>query len=140
MEATVAVEVPLLGDARLKHWAKVVSSVDVEQDGGWAYEGEFIGAGGIQDVPAPAVLLVYGEKGSRGNPRPEANVYVVNTDATLSLHASANGRTWARTLRDQVVDLLDHEEPDPAGRPWDEGLIGYSDEALQSELKRRSRS
>jgi hypothetical protein len=139
MDVMVAVEVPLLGDARLKNWAKVVSAVDVEQSGGWAYEGDFIGAGGIQDVPASAVLLVYGERGSRGKPRAEANVYLVNTDATLSLRASASGRTWARTLRDRVVELLDRDRPLPTGKPWDEALIGYSEEALRDELTRRQK-
>ena len=47
----VAVEVPLVGDQRLKNWAKVVEHVDVTQTSGWAFEGTFIAAGGIQDVP-----------------------------------------------------------------------------------------
>jgi hypothetical protein len=139
-EVTVAVEVPLVGDARLKNWAKVVTNVDPDQSGGWAYDGEFIAAGGIQDVAAPSVLLVYGERGSRADPRPEAHLYLVNTDATLSLHATASGRAWARTLRDPVIELLDRDKPLPVHRPWDEGLIGYSDEALRQELERRAGS
>jgi len=134
---TVAVDVPLLGDARLKNWAKVVTNVDPARDGGWAYDGEFIATGGIQDVGAPSVLLVYGERGSRDNPRSEAHVYLVNTDSTLSLRATAAGRAWARTLRDDVVELLARDLPLPLERPWDEHLIGYSEEALRSELERR---
>jgi len=139
MDLTVAVDVPLVGDARLKSWAKVVTAVDPDGSDGWAYEGEFIAAGGIQDVTAPSVLLVYGEKGSRGNPRPEAQVYLVNPDATLSLHASASGRAWARTLRDPVIELLERDRPFTPDRPWDEALLGYSDEALRHELERRDR-
>lgn len=134
---TVAVEVPLVGDARLKNWAKVVTNVDAARDGGWAYDGDFISAGGIQDVGAPSVLLVYGEKGSRGNPRPEAHVYLVNTDATLSLHATASGGAWARTLRDHVVELLERDQPLPVELPWEASLMGYSDEALSQEMARR---
>ena len=134
----VAIEVPLVGDERRKHWAKVVSNVDENRADGWAYEGEFIADGGIQDVDAPAVLLVYGERGSATNPNPEARVYVVNTDATLSLHQTATGRAWARTLRDTVADLVASDNPFmPASRQWDPHLMEYSTDALQEELTRR---
>ena len=97
---TVAVEIPLVGDERRKNWAKTVTNVDDSLATGWAFDGEFIATGGIQDVEPGSVLLVYGEKGSRANPAIEARVYTVNADATLSLRASARGRAWARTLRD----------------------------------------
>jgi len=137
---SVAVEVPLLGDARLKNWAKVVVAVDINQTGGWAYEGEFVATGGIQDVVAPSVLLVYGESGSRANPVPEARVYLVNTDGTLSLHGGASGRAWARTLRDPIVELLERDAPImPASRAWDAALMGYATGALEEELARRGK-
>ena len=136
--ATVAIEVPLIGDGRRKHWAKVVSNVDENKSDGWAYEGEFIADGGIQDVEAPSVLLVYGERGSRANPNPEARVYVVNTDATLSLRQTATGRAWARTLRDTVAELVLSDIPfAPVSRDWDPQLMGYSTDALHRELDRR---
>ena len=135
---TVAIEVPLVGDERRKHWAKVVSNVDQTKSDGWAYDGEFIADGGIQDVEAPSVLLVYGERGSRTNPHSEARVYVVNTDATLSLRETATGRAWARTLRDTVADLVASELPIlPASQDWDPQLMGYSTEALREEIDRR---
>jgi hypothetical protein len=129
----VAVEVPLVGDARHKHWAKVVVGVDTTKSSGYAYEGEFIAAGGVQDVPAGAVLLVYGERGSRANPQIEARVYTANADGTLSHHASARGRAWARTLRDTVERLLDVDVP-PA---WEQMLTTVPDGALADELARR---
>ncbi len=58
----VAIDVPLVGDERRKHWAKVVSNVDQSKSDGWAFDGEFIADGGIQDIEAPSVLLVYGER------------------------------------------------------------------------------
>jgi len=135
---SVAIEVPLVGDERHKHWAKVVSNVDENKTDGWAYEGEFIADGGIQDIDAPAVLLIYGERGSRGNPTSEARVYVVNTDATLSLRQTATGRAWARTLRDTVAELMAADIPlAPASREWDPQLMGYSTDALRHELGRR---
>jgi hypothetical protein len=135
---TVAVDIPMIGDERRKNWAKVVSNVDDSLASGWAYDGDFIATGGIQDVPVGGVVLVYGEKGSRVNPAIEARVYTVNTDATLSPRAMARGRAWARTLRDPIEDLLAKE----AGAPvevlgWDPGLMGYSSEALREELERR---
>ena len=133
---TVAVDVPLLGDERHKNWAKVVENVDASRPGGWAYEGPFLAAGGIQDVDAPCVLLVYGERGSRANPQSEARVYVANTDGTLSHHDTATGRAWARTLRDTITRLLDADAPAPA-RDWDPLLMGYSTAALEEELRRR---
>lgn len=129
----VAVEVPLVGDERHKNWAKVVHAVDGSKASGWAFEGDFIAAGGIQDVPAGAVVLVYGERGSRANPHPEARVYRANPDGTLSFQAAAKGRAWARTLRDTVVDMLGGD-PVPE---WESALAAYPDRALADELERR---
>lgn len=134
----VAVEVPLVGDERHKNWAKVVHAVDPSKASGWAYEGDFVAVGGVQDVPVGAVLLVYGERGSRANPMIEACVYRVNADATLSHHQAAKGRAWARTLRDTVVEMLDDEPIEPAARLWSPELMAYSDEALHEELRRRA--
>jgi hypothetical protein len=77
---TVPVDVPLLGDERHKNWAKVVESVDDAKTSGWAYEGPFVATGGIQDLPIGSILLVYGERGSRGNPQILARVYTVNPE------------------------------------------------------------
>lgn len=131
-------DIPMLGDERRKHWAKVVHNVDPSKSSGWAYEGDFIAVGGIQDIPVGSVVLVYGERGSRTHPVPEAAVFVANGDGTLSRHSEAKGRAWARTLRDDVERLLD----DVADRPieqleWDPQLVRYSDEALLHELERR---
>lgn len=135
---TVPIDVPLVGDKRRKNWAKVVEHVDTDRASGWAYHGEFVATGGIQDLGAPSVLMVYGEKGSKANPQVEARVYVVNTDGTLSHHKTATGRAWARTLRDTVVDLLASGAPAAAAlQEWDPALISYSDDALRTELKRR---
>lgn len=136
MTPTVAVEVPWVGDQRLKSWAKVVTNVDETLATGWAYEGEFVAVGGIQDLPAGAVLLVYGEKGSRKNPTPVARLFRVNGDATLSAEGSAEGRAWARTLRDAVVGMLDIEAAID-DLPWSPDLMRYSTAALTEELERR---
>ena len=136
----VAVEVPSVGDERHKQWAKVVHDVDATKASGWAFEGEFIAVGGIQDVPSNSVVLVYGEKGSRANPQIEARVYVANADGTLSFHTSAKGRAWARTLRDPVEDLLATVEERPIEQVgWAPDLMRYTDEALRQELERRDR-
>ena len=58
---------------------------------GVGVEGPFV-AGGIQDLPMGATLLVCGERGSRANPQITARVYTVNPDSTLSLEAEAKGR------------------------------------------------
>jgi hypothetical protein len=135
---TVAVEVPQVGDERRKNWAKVVSNVDGSLATGWAYEGEFIATGGVQDVPIGSVVLVYGEKGSRANPAIEARVYTVNADATLSQRAGAKGRAWARTLRDPIEALLAEAGAEPIDRlDWSPELMRYATEALREELDRR---
>jgi hypothetical protein len=105
----VAVDVPLVGDERHKSWAKVVDNVDTSRSSGWAFDGVFVAAGGIQDVPAGSILLVYGERGSRANPQSQARVYTVNADATLTLEAEAKGQAWARTVRDPIERLLGTE-------------------------------
>lgn len=127
---TVAVEVPLAGDERHKNWAKIVESVDSSRSSGWAFEGPFVAAGGVQDLPVGGVLLVYGERGSRANPQPSARVYRVNGDATLSFEAEAKGRAWARTLRDPIERCLDLQPSGP-------DLSGVSDESLATELMAR---
>lgn len=131
----VAVEIPLAGDERRKNWAKVVHSVDPTKSSGWAYVGDFIAAGGVQDVPSGSVIVVYGERGSRTNPQSEAQLYTANPDGTLSHHASAKGRAWARTLRDHVERLLDSERP--VHLDWQPALETFSDDALAEELGRR---
>ena len=134
----VAVAVPLVGDERHKNWAKVVDHVDEDKASGWAFEGEFISPGGIQDVPVGAVVLVYGERGSRANPQSEARVYLANSDGTLTPHGAAKGRAWARTLRDGVAELLMRERPIGwTGLDWQPELMRYSDAALVEELRRR---
>lgn len=135
----VAVDVPTVGDERRKNWAKIVTNVDESLSTGWAFEGEFIATGGIQDVPIDSILLLYGEKGSRANPQVEARVMRVNNDGTTSLITSVSGRAWARTLRDQVVELLaDAEDAPVTQKPWGPELLQYSVEALEEELRRRS--
>lgn len=131
----VAVEIPLVGDERHKNWAKIIHGVDATKSSGWAFIGDFIATGGIQDVPAGSVVMVYGERGSRANPQSEAQLFVVNPDATLSRQASAKGRAWARTLRDQVDELLRLDLP--TQREWEPDLLGFSDDALVEELTRR---
>lgn len=132
VELTVAVEVPQLGDERRRHWAKVVSSVDESKATGWAFTGEFVADGGIQDLPAGGVLLVYGERGSNTNPQPEARLYTIGSDATLTLEASARGRAWARTLRDRALELVSSDRPRSGP-----DLRAVPDEALVEELRAR---
>ena len=134
--ATVAVEVPLVGDERRKHWAKIVTNVDTSQSSGWAYEGDFIAAGGIQDVPVGSVVLVYGERGSQANPITEAKVYRANADGTMSFEAGSSGRAWARTLRDKVEELV-ADEPVATELEWSPELMRYSDVAIREEFRRR---
>lgn len=131
----VAAEIPLVGDARLKTWAKVVDSVDEAKSSGWAFVGEFIATGGIQDVAAGSVVLVYGERGSRANPRPVAAVYTVNADATLTHQADASGKAWARTLRDEVAELLSEDLTPPWHEIVDLSLV--PDHDLLEEARRR---
>lgn len=139
MDVLVAIEVPLVGDARHKNWAKIVENVDETKSSGWAYDGAFIAAGGIQDVPVGSVVMVYGERGSRANPQIEARVFIANGDGTLSHEQSATGKAWARTLRDRVSELLTQSsERSPAGLAWSPELITYNDEAILEEVRRRN--
>lgn len=133
---TVAVEVPLVGDERRKNWAKVVTNVDTSQSSGWAFEGEFISAGGIQDVPVGSVVLVYGERGSQANPVIDAKVYRANADGTMSYEAGSSGRAWARTLRDKVEELV-ATETDGHQLDWTPDLMRFSDAAIIEEYERR---
>jgi hypothetical protein len=135
----VAVDVPVVGDERRKNWAKIITNVDENLATGWAFEGEFIATGGIQDVPIGSIILSYGERGSRANPQIEASVVRVNPDATLTPIAAAKGRAWARTLRDQVAELLADQRDLPIIlKPWDPSLLHFSDAAITEEYRRRN--
>ena len=135
---TVAVEIPLVGDERRKNWAKIVTNVDDSLATGWAFDGDFIATGGIQDVPIGAVVLIYGEKGSRANPAIEARVYTINADATMSQRSAARGRAWARTLRDPIEDLLAEQAETPIrALDWTPELMRFTSDALREELDRR---
>jgi len=136
-EILIAVDIPLLGDERRKNWAKVVQNVDEQKASGWAFEGDFIAVGGIQDIPVGAVILVYGERGSRANPQSLAAVYVTNADGTLTKHDEATGRAWARTLRDGVQELLGTERRGVEQMEWRPELMLYRDDALLHEVERR---
>ena len=136
-EILIAVDIPLLGDERRKNWAKVVHNVDEQKASGWAFEGDFIAVGGIQDIPVGAVILVYGERGSRSNPQSLAAVYIANADGTLTKHDEATGRAWARTLRDGVQELLGSERRGVERMEWRPELMLYRDDALLHEVERR---
>jgi hypothetical protein len=127
----VPVHVPQLGDERRRHWAKLVTAVDTSKSSGWAYVGDFVADGGIQDLPIGGILLVYGERGGSSNSRPEANLYTIGSDASLTLEASASGRAWARTLRDRMAELLSLELPSGPD------LSSITDEFLADELRAR---
>ena len=101
-DVIIPVEVPQVGDDRHKNWGKVATSVDVSRSTGWAFDGEFIATGGIQDVRAGSVIVVYGEKGSRANPTSHAAAFRAHPDGTVTMEGEAKGRAWARTLRDTV--------------------------------------
>lgn len=131
MTVVVPIEVPQVGDDRRKNWAKVVDGVDDRKSSGWAFSGDFVAVGGIQDVPAGAVLMVYGERGSAANPTIEARIYTVNADGTLSHEQTAHGRAWARTLRDRVAALLE------SGADPRRGFEHLPDEILVAELTAR---
>lgn len=137
-EIIVAVDVPQVGDDRHKNWAKVVASVDASRSTGWAFDGEFIATGGIQDVTAGSVIVVYGEKGSRANPTPHAAAYRAHPDGTVRMEAEAKGRAWARTLRDTVERMLEDGSTEPLHTlDWQPDLMRYSDAAIEEELHRR---
>jgi len=89
-----------------------------------------VATGGIQDLPAGSVLLVYGERGSRANPQIMAKVFTVNADATITMEAEAKGKAWARTIRDTVERCLGMER-----QPLD--LTYLSDDLLADELRAR---
>jgi hypothetical protein len=125
------VRVPQLGDEHRRHWAKLVTAVDTAKSSGWAFVGEFVADGGIQDLPAGGVLLLHGERGGQANPRPEAHLYTIGSDATLTLEGSATGRAWARTLRDRAAELLE------TSTDFIVDLSNLSDQVLADELKSR---
>ena len=133
----VAVDVPLVGDERHKNWAKVVANVDPSKPQAGRTKATssppVASKTSLQDRScsstasegvAPTLLL-------------RLAVYTANADGTLSPEARASGRAWARTLRDNVQDLLHRGTPIPHELDWSPSLMQYSDEAIREEVRRR---
>lgn len=123
----------------VKRWAKVVVTVDLGKDDGYAFGGKFVDPEEAAEVKTGApVLIVDSRKHVWNKERREwvlrsfATLYRVAEDGELEEMASADGKSWALQLRDRVATLLgEHQD---AQRQF---LSEIPDEVLTAELVRR---
>ena len=110
-------------------WHKRVTAVDQSKRNGYALEGEFLNDG-EHDVEVGAVIVECYPTGSVKNGGKQGCVYVVQADGSLvRQHDSVDWHSQFPTLRDQVVEALAGEKPNP--------LAAFSTEELQAEIARR---
>lgn len=115
----------LIPDGRgKKDWRKVLTGVDANQGGGFAYVGEWLPRGERVDLPVGAYVLVHNvEQGA--DPFDEiAQLCIVsgNGDGTGELvpvreadgrEISARGRSWGETLKPRLLALVGAAVADP---------------------------
>lgn len=93
----------------LNSWAKRVTSVNVECDNGFAFEGEFVRSGTVHvKPPFPHVYLVAMTDGSRRHKVTEYLVFTFDGAefAFTGLRTNSKQPGWALRLREDVAALL----------------------------------
>lgn len=136
----VIVTVPEQQDKRHRNWAKLVTRVDRSKANGYAFEGQFLSRGQLAEVPVGGIILAYDQVGSMQNWAPLVRVYRVEADGSLTQLLEWRGEretrgSWALAVRDQVADLLEAAQDQPAAPQVD--LSQVPTEALLAELRRR---
>lgn len=137
---THIVTIPPATDGRVvQRWAKVVTGVDANKKGGYAFDGEFVGPEEAAEVASGAVILIVDRRKQVWDKRRQQWIYrsiarlcKVSEEGQLEEVASAQGNTWALKLRDKALELLDQKQV-----AWQRLLAECDDEVLVAELVRR---
>lgn len=123
-------------DHRWKKWAKRVDSVDTSKNNGYAFVGEWVEKGTI-DEPAQPGLYLTGI--TRGSNKYQTTTYrFIRMDSDGNLHDTGivdndETRGWALRVREQVKSLLADIQNLETANP----LADFTTEQLRAELERR---
>ena len=96
-------------------WLKYVTKVDPSKTNGYAFEGEFLRAGALVDLPQGAVLVACDPTGSVRNGGKDGSVRVVEKssedldEAAPIVFSTGDWYSNFLSLRDKVSELLSSE-------------------------------
>jgi hypothetical protein len=110
--AKVIVSIPDKDDRRFRAWRKLLTHVDREQKGGYAFEGSWLQAGRKEELETGSFVLLYDESGSMKHHY--ARVWLAVVDASGELvpvedgkgPIRSSGADWALNIRDRVAAAL----------------------------------
>ena len=142
---TVIVTIPASLDFRKKSWRKRLERINRDCANGYAFEGPWLRAGELAEVPVGTYIMGYDEPGSMKNWRPAVHVWRVESADTLTplyeFYGDVHMRSWALACRDAIAALIETptdaatEAPPAAEGAW--RLENVPTEALWAELTRR---
>ena len=126
------IDVPRIGEARFKQWAKTVASVDTERTTGYAFEGEFIFQ--LAELHVGTYMLAFGSEGTRAKNTPLVVLYRVTTDGLEEVYRKEklSVTKWALEVRDDIAQIINEKQENNP-------LENFSTSTLIVELKRRGK-
>lgn len=110
--AKVIVSIPEKADRRFKAWRKLLTHVNREQKGGYAFGGSWLQAGRKEELDVGSFVLLYDEIGSMKYHDPHVWLAVVSDSGELHPVEDAqgaikvSGADWALEIRDRVAAVL----------------------------------
>lgn len=106
--STQKVKVTIELSKRHKCWAKTVTRVDTSVSTGYAFEGEFVKANELIELPVGTYILGYEQTGSDRNKETEARIYIVTENGLekTGVETSTTKNDWALRIRDAAAELI----------------------------------
>lgn len=106
--STQKVKVTIELSKRHKCWAKTVTHVDITKNNGYAFEGEFVKANELIELPVGTYILGYEQTGSDRNKETEARIYIVTENGLekTGVETSTTKNDWALRIRDAAAELI----------------------------------
>jgi len=106
--STKKVKVTIALSKRHKCWAKTVTRVDTSVSTGYAFEGKFVKANELIELPVGTYILGYEQTGSDRNKETEARIYIVTENGLekTGVETSTTKNDWALRIRDAAAELI----------------------------------
>jgi hypothetical protein len=134
------VVVPRSKDSRKKSWRKLLESVDVTKDNGFAFVGSWLRAGEKAELDIGSFVLCYDEDGSIKNWYPSIELLRVTVEGLEQVYeyiGSTRERSWALGCRDDIKKAIAGLELSEAVEGLSNPLAAFKDEDILAEVTRR---
>lgn len=140
--ATVIIKTEYASGNR-KSWWKIITDIDSNQRGGYAFDGDFL-QDGERELPVGSLLLHVTHAGSVKNGYQEGNLYAVEADGSLrEIVTGLNWREHFVTLRKAAEDYLAKQNAqvvEAADAYVINALAAATNDELIAEVRRRGLS